>query len=129
LQNVVKCGKYSLANFANFVYFCVACGNCYRKWLQFPHAIQKYTRFANFARLYFPHFTTFCMQPNFAILLILVCSFYSYGDWFASPCLVLKLLYNGNYLLAYTKRLVSKFIFRITQVEMCCCDIRQPIIV
>jgi hypothetical protein len=25
---------------------------------QFPHPIQKYTKFANFARLCFPHFTT-----------------------------------------------------------------------
>ena len=25
LRNVVKCGKYSFAKFANFVYFCIAC--------------------------------------------------------------------------------------------------------
>jgi hypothetical protein len=30
--------------------------------LQFSHAIQKYTKFANFARLYFPYFTTFRNQ-------------------------------------------------------------------
>ena len=24
VRNVVKCGKYSLAKFANFVYFCIA---------------------------------------------------------------------------------------------------------
>jgi hypothetical protein len=35
-------------------------------------------------------------QPNFAILLILVRSFRSScDDLFASPCLVLKLVYNG----------------------------------
>jgi hypothetical protein len=31
-------------------------------------------------------------QPNFVILLNLVCSFYSVGDLFAFPCLVLKLI-------------------------------------
>jgi hypothetical protein len=31
-------------------------------WWEFPHAIQKYTKFANFARLYCPHFTTFRNQ-------------------------------------------------------------------
>jgi hypothetical protein len=35
-----------------------------------------YTKFANFALLYFSHFATFRMPlPNFVILLILVCSF------------------------------------------------------
>jgi hypothetical protein len=35
LRNVVKCGKYSLAKFANFVYFCIACaGNCYHIWAE-----------------------------------------------------------------------------------------------
>ena len=34
--------------------------------------------------------------PQLVILLILVCSFYSCGDLFASPCLVLKLVYNEN---------------------------------
>ena len=29
LRNAVKCGKYSFAKFASFVYFCIACGNCY----------------------------------------------------------------------------------------------------
>ena len=29
LRNVVKLGKYSLAKFANFVYVCITCGNCY----------------------------------------------------------------------------------------------------
>ena len=26
---VAKCGKYSLSKFANFVYFCIPCENCY----------------------------------------------------------------------------------------------------
>jgi hypothetical protein len=30
--------------------------------LQFSHTIQNYTKFANFARLYFPYFKTFCNQ-------------------------------------------------------------------
>jgi hypothetical protein len=34
LRNVVKCGKYSLAKFTNFVYFCIACGNCCHIWAE-----------------------------------------------------------------------------------------------
>jgi hypothetical protein len=34
LRNVVNYGKYSLAKFANFVYFCIACGNCYHIWTE-----------------------------------------------------------------------------------------------
>ncbi len=33
--------------------------NGYGKWYKFLHVIQKYTKFAKFAGLYFPHFTTF----------------------------------------------------------------------
>jgi hypothetical protein len=40
--------------------------------------------------IYFPHFTTFRNQ------FILVHALSSCGDLFASPCLVLKLVYNGN---------------------------------
>ena len=29
LRNVIKCGKYSLAKFENFVFVCITCGNCY----------------------------------------------------------------------------------------------------
>ena len=29
LRNVVKLGNYSVAKFANFVYACITCGNCY----------------------------------------------------------------------------------------------------
>ena len=32
------------------------------KMIAISHAIQKYTKFANFARPYFPHFTTFRNQ-------------------------------------------------------------------
>ena len=30
----------------------------------FPHVTQKYTKFGNFVRLYFPHFTTFHEQTK-----------------------------------------------------------------
>ena len=33
-----------------------------RKWWNFLHVMQKYTKLAKFARLCFPHFTTFCDQ-------------------------------------------------------------------
>lgn len=39
------------------------------KWEQFPHVIQTHTKFLNFVRLYFQHFTSFCTRlcnfPNF----------------------------------------------------------------
>jgi hypothetical protein len=44
-----------------------------QKWQQFPHAIQTYTaKYANFARLHFPYFTTFRNQilQNFVLILI-----------------------------------------------------------
>ncbi len=56
LRNIVKCGKYSHAKFANFVYS--KSGNA------FARVIQKYTKFANFTWLYFPHFTIFCNQNS-----------------------------------------------------------------
>jgi hypothetical protein len=57
-RNVVKCGKYSLAKFADFVYICIG-----PKMVAISaRNIQKYTKFANFARLYFTHFTTFHNQ-------------------------------------------------------------------
>ena len=31
-RNVEKCGKYSLAKFANFVYFCITSGNSHHFW-------------------------------------------------------------------------------------------------
>ncbi len=39
-----------------------------RKWCKLLHAIQKYTKFAKFAELYFPHFTTVTVQmvPRYA---------------------------------------------------------------
>jgi hypothetical protein len=58
-------------------------------WQQFPHAIQKYTKFANFARFDF----TFLILQHFATK---HCNFTHFtmlsGDLFAFPCLVLKLL-------------------------------------
>jgi hypothetical protein len=49
LRNVVKYGKYSPVKLANLS----------RKWCIFPRVILKYSKFANFTRLYFPYFTTF----------------------------------------------------------------------
>ena len=48
-----------------------------QKWLLFKRVIQKhYTKFANFALLYFPHFTTFrdkpCNFTNFKMLFLAV---------------------------------------------------------
>ena len=63
----------------------------------FPHAIQKYTKFAR-ARLYLMHLTTFRNQTL---------QFYSFqyalsscSDLFAYPCL--EVVYNRNCLLRYT---------------------------
>jgi hypothetical protein len=109
LRNVVKCGKYSLAKFVNFVYFCIACGNCYyfRPKLNVVGISAHNTKFANFASIQnlrtlqgyifhiLQHFTTkLCNFNNFSMYSMLFC-----GDLFASPCLVLKLVYNGNCLL------------------------------
>jgi hypothetical protein len=63
LQSLVeKYGKYSLAKFANFVYFCIGCENCE-------------TKLYKICKLWKAIFSTFynILQPNFAILLILVC--------------------------------------------------------
>jgi hypothetical protein len=57
----------------------------------FQHAIQKYTKFANFARLYIFLATKLCNFTHFCMLFLAAC-----GDLFASPCLVLKLVYNGS---------------------------------
>jgi hypothetical protein len=99
---------YSLAKFSNFVYFCIACGNCYttfgQKMVAISARIQKYTKFANFAGLYFPHFTTFRNQTlrnftHFSTFSLRNFTLSSCGDLFASPCLVLKLVYSENCLL------------------------------
>jgi hypothetical protein len=55
----------------------------------------------------------------FFILLIIACSFYSCVDLFASLCLVLKLVYNGNYLsIKMLNRVVSKIFY--TACQHCC---------
>ena len=50
----------------NFVYFCITHGKFIpisrKRYINFPRVIQKCTKFANFAGLYFPHFKTFCDQ-------------------------------------------------------------------
>ena len=61
-----KDGKYTLAKFANFVYFCITHGKALPLPVNFRHfvvsVIQKYTKFANFASVYFPYFTIFRHQ-------------------------------------------------------------------
>jgi hypothetical protein len=47
-------------------------------------------------------------QPNFAILLILVCSFGSCGNLFASLYLVLQLVYNGELSIVLIKTLFTR---------------------
>ena len=55
--------------------------------IDFGRAIQKYTKFANFAVLYFQNFTMNISQRNFEILLIECDVLLSYGDIFVSTCL------------------------------------------
>jgi hypothetical protein len=56
LRNIVKCGKYSLAKFAYFVL------SILRAEIVTIFEPEIHTKFANFARLYFPSFTTFRNQ-------------------------------------------------------------------
>jgi hypothetical protein len=60
------CGKDSPARFANFVLICITRGKMHHIWAESgafsPCVIQINTKFANFAGLYFPHFTTFRCQ-------------------------------------------------------------------
>jgi hypothetical protein len=71
LRNVVTCGKYSLAKFANFVYFCIACGNCYHFQPKCGNNFRtQYKSIQNWRTLQGYIFRI--LQPNFAILLILV---------------------------------------------------------
>jgi hypothetical protein len=66
LRNVVKCGKCSLAKFANFVYF------CHHIWAEKGSNLQQ--KICKLCKAIFSAFYNIS-QPNFAILLILVCSF------------------------------------------------------
>jgi hypothetical protein len=74
LQSLVaKCGKYSLAKFAaNFVSFVLPAEIATTFGPKMVAiSVQKNTKFANFARLYFPHFTTFrnlCHFTHFGML-------------------------------------------------------------
>ena len=128
LRNVVKCGKYSLAN---FVYFCIACGNCFSaqmykicelcKAIFSPHYfiyinitlyIHYYILLLYITIILYLHYfisffllslwlyfsTTFCRFTTFSMF------FSSCDDLFASPCIVLKLVYNGNCLLWHTSQ-------------------------
>ena len=67
--NVVKCGKYSLAKFANFVYFCISCGNCnyhfqpkYKNVVAISAHNTKVYKICELCKADFPHFTTFLNQ-------------------------------------------------------------------
>ena len=59
-------------------------------------------KFANFARLYFPHITTYISQPNFGILLVLKGSFREFGFFRLDK----KLVYNYS-ILVYSSFLRS----------------------
>jgi hypothetical protein len=57
-------------------------------------------------------------QPNFAILLVLVnYALSSCGDLLASPCLVLKLLYNG---IVYSALLILNLEVILKLSQLCC---------
>ena len=69
LYNIVKYRKYSNVKFANFVYFCITREKALPHFpivhgSAFLFVIQKYTKFANFIGLYFPHFTIFWNQTS-----------------------------------------------------------------
>jgi hypothetical protein len=102
---VAKCckmRKYSLAKFATFVYFCIACGNCYHTWAENGSnfrtqykSIQNLQTLQGYIFCILQHFATkLCTFTHFSMLFLSSCS-----DLFASPCLVVKLVYNGNCLL------------------------------
>ena len=40
----VKLGKYSVAKFANFIYVCTTCGNCYHFW---PKNVNNFRTYSN----------------------------------------------------------------------------------
>ena len=85
LQSLVakccKMKKIALCKFRQFCrYLCITCRNLRhvllsRKWCKLLHVIQKYTKFVKFAGLYSPASFYNISPPNFAILLILRCSF------------------------------------------------------
>ncbi len=69
----------------------------FQKWCKFLHVIQKYTKFAKFAGLYFPHFTTFRdktlqFYTNFKMHALSSCS-----DGFCFSCLDQNLVYSWNH--------------------------------
>ena len=76
LRNVVKCGKYILAKFANFVYVCITVlGEIVTIFEPKMVTISaRNTNIQNLQTLQDYIFQTL-QQPNFAILLISLCSF------------------------------------------------------
>jgi hypothetical protein len=70
LRNVVKCGKYSLANFANFVLREEIATTFGPKMVGISARNTKVYKILKLCKVIFYNIS----QPNFAILLILVCS-------------------------------------------------------
>ncbi len=88
--------KAILSKFANFLYYCITCGNYYHFRLAF-HTLQ--------------HF-----QPNFAILLLLKGSFREF-----SFSLVKRIVYNANCLLSH-----QKFPLNFTQFTLSARNMKRP---
>jgi hypothetical protein len=92
------CEMDSLAKFANFVYFCILRAEIATIFGPNVVAISACnTKVYKICELYKAIFSAFynISQPNIAILLILVCSFWEYTFF----CQDKKLVYNGNCLL------------------------------
>jgi hypothetical protein len=101
---VVKCGKYGLAKFANFVYFCIVCGNCYhfRPKCGSNFRTQYKLKVYKICELCKAIFSVFynISQPNFAVFThfsIIFPGIYIF-------CQDKKLVYNGNCLFSVNGR-------------------------
>ena len=64
------------------------------KWCKFPLVIQKYTKLANFARLYFPHFSTF--RDQILHIYYFWYDLFSCGDEFCFSCFNKNLAKHWN---------------------------------
>jgi hypothetical protein len=71
----VKCGKYSLAKFANFVYFCIACRNCYHTWAENGSNFR--TQYKSIQNLQTLHGYIFRILQHFATKLLCNCTHFS----------------------------------------------------
>ena len=78
---MVKYGKYGIAKFANFVYICITRGKSYHFRGNFSSKMVTFsarnTNIYKICKLRRPIFSVFynISPPNFAVLLILRCSF------------------------------------------------------